>query len=118
MKQSIVFLFMFAILLGGMAVAQEKGKSGKATYLIETKHTQEECLAALDAINEKDKNLLTKLNWGCPEGNHTGYMMVEAKSENEAVEDLPAELKEDMKVYKLVQVTPKQIEEYHKQSPQ
>ena len=51
-------------------------------YFIESKHTQEECLRALDEILAKGPDALSKVEWGCMAGDHTGYSIVEARSDS------------------------------------
>ncbi|CAG0965510.1 hypothetical protein METP3_01113 [Methanosarcinales archaeon] len=55
-----------------------------AQYLIKLPHTEAECLKALDEIAEKGSKLLPKIYWGCAAGDHTGYAIVDAKSESDA----------------------------------
>ncbi len=57
-----------------------------AQYLIKLPHTDTECLKALDEIAEKGSQLLPKVYWGCMAGDHTGYAIVDAKSESAAKE--------------------------------
>ncbi len=82
---------------------------------IRDRHTPEECLQALDAINESShKDLLGKIDWGCLEGNHTGYMFVEAASPDDALKDIPEPVKKNSHAYKLNKFTSKEIAEFHK----
>jgi len=50
-----------------------------AKYLIESPHTEEECLQALDETLEKGTDLLAKFDWGCMSGEHTGWAVVDAE---------------------------------------
>lgn len=54
------------------------------TYLIESKHTNEECLNALDQIVAHNRQLLDRCYMPCMASNHTGWATVEAQDENEA----------------------------------
>ncbi|MDR3611453.1 MAG: hypothetical protein P4L27_12875 [Ignavibacteriaceae bacterium] len=84
----------------------------KERYMVEIRHTPEECLNVLDKIKDKDAKLLQKMEWGCMSGDHTGYMVVNASSEQDALKGIPADF--NAKAYKLAKFTPKQIEEFHK----
>ena len=85
-------------------------------YLIESLHTPEECLRALDEVLAKSAATLDKYEWGCMAGDHTGYAIIEARSEGEAVEMVPAFLRGKARVVKLNRFTPEQIRQFHKKS--
>jgi hypothetical protein len=52
-------------------------------YLIETTHTKEDCLHTLDLILAH--GFITHYDWGCEDGLHTGWAIVEADSREEAL---------------------------------
>lgn len=85
-------------------------------YFIESPHTPQECLRALDEILEKGPSALAKYEWGCMAGDHTGYSIVEARSTTEASESVPTFLRGKARVVKLNRFTPEQIREFHKKS--
>jgi hypothetical protein len=82
-------------------------------YLIETSHKPEDCVKALDTMAEQDKKLLSKMDWGCLSGDHTGYVIVDAASEQDARAKLPDALRADAKIVKLNKFTPKEIASFH-----
>jgi hypothetical protein len=82
-------------------------------YLIQTTHTPEECVAALSTMAEQDKKLLAKTDWGCLSGDHTGYVVVEAASEQAARDMLPEKMRASAKVIKVNKFTPKEIASFH-----
>lgn len=82
-------------------------------FFIESKHTPEECLRALDEILARGPQVLQKYEWGCMEGDHTGYAIVDAGSEAEAQENVPAFLRPKARVVKLNRFTPDQIRSFH-----
>ena len=86
----------------------------KSQYFIESPHTKEECLAALDAIAEHGKNALNRWDFGCMEGNHTGYAMVEAQSENEALNQVPDIIRHKARVNKVHRFSTEEIAAFHK----
>lgn len=85
-------------------------------YFIESKHTQEECLRALDEILAKGPEALSKVEWGCMAGDHTGYSIVEARSETDALATIPTFLRGKARVVKLNKFTPEQIRKFHQKS--
>jgi len=85
-------------------------------YFVESPHTPQECLRALDEILEKGPGLLAEYDWGCMAGDHTGYAIVEARSELEVKENIPSFLRGKARVVQLNKFTPEQIREFHKKS--
>jgi hypothetical protein len=84
-----------------------------AQYLIESPHTKEECLAALDELATKPQ-ILEKFAFGCAAGEHTGYGMVEAQTESAAKEMVPSVVREKARVHPLSRFTVEQIQQFHK----
>jgi len=84
-----------------------------AKYVIESSHTPEECLKALDEILEKGPEILDKFVWGCAQGEHTGWAYVDAKSKDDASAIIPGFLQEKAKVTEVSKFTPEQIRSSH-----
>lgn len=118
----VALLIIITFLSAGSIYAQDTYKSkvdakpSKAKYLIEFKHTPEECLSALDEIKAKDAKLLSKIDWACMSGNHTGYFITDGESDEAVLNKLPEAVKPQAHVYKLAVFTPAQIEEFHKKT--
>lgn len=85
-------------------------------YFVESPHTPQECLRALDEIMEKGPGVLARYEWGCMAGDHTGYATVEAGSEQEVRKTIPSFLAGKTRVVKLNKFTPEQIREFHRKS--
>ncbi|MFZ2224364.1 MAG: hypothetical protein WAV26_06720 [Candidatus Deferrimicrobium sp.] len=85
-------------------------------YFVELPHTPGECLRALDEILAKGPGVLDKYEWGCMNGDDTGYAIVEARSESEVKATIPAFLGGKARIVKLNKFTPDQIREFHKKS--
>ncbi len=85
-------------------------------YHIESPHTPEECLRALDEILAKGGDVLGKYEWGCMAGDHTGYCVVEAGNESEARKTIPTFLEGKARIVKLNKFTPDQIRSFHKKT--
>ncbi len=82
-------------------------------YLVESKHTQEECLRALDEVLAKGSDVLNRIEWGCMAGDHTGYSIVDARSESDALQIVPMFLRGKARAVKLNKFTPDQIRSFH-----
>ncbi len=82
-------------------------------YLVESKHTQEECLRALDEVLAKGSDVLNRMEWGCMAGDHTGYSIVDARSESDALQIVPSFLRGKARAVKLNKFTPDQIRSFH-----
>ncbi len=82
-------------------------------YFVESKHTQEECLRALDEVLAKGSDVLNRIEWGCMAGDHTGYSIVDARSESDALQIVPMFLRGKARAVKLNKFTPDQIRSFH-----
>lgn len=83
-------------------------------YLIQSSHTAEECLKALDEILAKGTETLNRFEWGCAAGDHTGYAIVNAENEAKALNMLPASAKVAARILQVARFTPEQIRSFHK----
>lgn len=83
-------------------------------YLVESQHTKEECLKALDDILAKGPEILQKFDWACAAGTHTGYAFIEAESEANVRSMLPLSMKGKTRVIEVGKFTPEQIKSLHK----
>ncbi len=84
------------------------------TYLIESPHTKEECLQALDGALARGPRFLAQFDWGCMAGDHTAWATVEAKSEAEAREMVPPIVRGKARIVPVSKFTPEQIQSFHK----
>jgi hypothetical protein len=85
-------------------------------YFVESPHTAEECLRALDELLAKGPGILAGYEWGCMAGDHTGYAIVDGRSESEVRDNIPEFLRGKARIVKLNRFTPEQIREYHRKS--
>lgn len=83
-------------------------------FVIESPHTPEECLQALEEISAKGQDILDKFVWGCSQGEHTGYAYIEAKDKDEAIAIIPEFLRAKAKVTGVNKFTSEQIRAFHK----
>jgi hypothetical protein len=85
-----------------------------ARYVVETPHTAEECLRNLDEISAKGDDTLSKFDFGCHSGVHTGFATIEAGNDTDVRRMLPTFLRDRARVVKVDKETIDQIRSYHK----
>ena len=84
------------------------------TFLVETPHTKEECLAVLDGQLALGPDVLKKTFYGCAKGDdHTGYAIVDVKDEAEARKIVPGILAKKARIIEVGQFTPEMIKKFH-----
>ena len=84
-----------------------------AKFLIESPHTDQGCLDALDEVLSKDTQLLKKFSWGCNHDFHTGWAIVEAMDAASARALLPKSLRSQSRIYRIETFTPEEIRNKH-----
>jgi hypothetical protein len=105
---------LVAAIVAGVAIAGiASAAPSESKYLVTAPHTKEECLKALDEVKATSKKLLEKFDWGCMSGDHTGYLMVEARDEAAVRKMLPSSWG-NTRIQPLNKFTPAQIESFHK----
>ena len=82
-------------------------------YIIESPHTKEECLRALDEVLAEGPAVLNKFDWGCQAGDHTGYAVVDAENETNVLKLIPTFLRNKTSIIKVGKFTPEQIRSFH-----
>ncbi|MCI0450681.1 MAG: hypothetical protein L0Y79_13045 [Chlorobi bacterium] len=80
-------------------------------YLIESTHTDEVCIHILDLILAQ--GYLTHYDWGCKDGVHMGWAIVEADSKEEAILTVPSLIRNKARVIKLNKFTPEDVKCLH-----
>ena len=56
-------------------------------FLIESPHREQDCLNVIQLVNAQ--GYLTRFEWGCMNGVHTGWAVIDAENEAEAVLAVP-----------------------------
>ncbi len=84
------------------------------TYLVETPHSAEQCLAVLDAYKDKSPELMSKAEFGCEGGVHDAWAFVDADSEDEVKQMIPEPIRGNARVIPVKQYTREEIESFHK----
>ncbi len=82
-------------------------------YIIESPHTKDECLRALDEIVAKDPKLLDRFEFACMAGDHTGWAVIDAQNERQARDLVPNFLRNKSKVIEVNKFTPEQVRSFH-----
>ena len=80
-------------------------------FLVVSNHTGDDCIKALQetlAIG-----YLTHFEWGCKDGVHTGWAMLEAESKAQAMLSVPTFLRNEAKVILLTQFDPEKVRRMH-----
>jgi len=85
-----------------------------ARYFIESPHTAEECQQVLDAILMMGTDFVDRFDFGCKDGVHTMWAVVEAESESAARKMVPAFVRSKARIVKVSKFTPQQIRAMHK----
>ena len=80
-------------------------------YLIETPHTHEECVQLLDQILAM--GYLHNFDWGCMDGDHSGWAIIEAESRDQASLAVPAMVRLKARIVKIHKFTGEDVEGFH-----
>jgi hypothetical protein len=84
-----------------------------ARYLLTCPHTPEDCVPDIDSILGHSKELLARFDWGCKDGEHVGWVVVEAGNEATARMMLPVSIRNKASVRSVNKFTPQDIEQLH-----
>jgi len=95
--------------------AKPATQAAMSEFLIESPHTPEECLGALDAISGQGPKALARWNFGCAWGEHVGWAIVKAPNEQAALAMVPAGLRDKAKIHQVAPFTAGQIKKLHEQ---
>jgi hypothetical protein len=80
-------------------------------YLIISAHTTEECKMVVKHFIQYHAGFLTNFEWGCYDGDHHAYAIVEADSHEKAKLAVPPLFREKAKVIRLVHFKPEQLKD-------
>ena len=82
-------------------------------YLVEIQHSDEHegCIRALDALMTHGSHLMTNAEFGCGDGVHTGWLIVDVDSIEDAQRIVPPQFRTDARIVKLRTWTKAQIQE-------
>jgi hypothetical protein len=76
-------------------------------FLIEVPHGSDtlSCLKAIQIFLTSGSHFLTHAEWGCEDGEHKAWMIVDVKSKEEARQILPSSYRSDAKIVSLSRFT-------------
>ncbi len=80
-------------------------------YLVVIPHTMEDCLRVLKQIEAI--GTITHFDWGCKDGDHTGWAIIEATDKSEALMVVPTIQRSKAQAIKLTRFDPEEIREMH-----
>ena len=81
-------------------------------YLIETPHTNDNCLMLLDALNAQ--GYLNNFDWGCEAGVHTGWAIINAENEAQARLSVPPLVRNLARIVRLNKFSEEDVTAMHR----
>jgi hypothetical protein len=82
-------------------------------YLIISDHSSEDCLHILDLVLAQ--GYLHHYDWGCKDGVHTGWAIIEAENREEALLTVPTIIRNKARAVKLNKFTQEDLMNLHKE---
>jgi hypothetical protein len=84
-----------------------------AKFLLELPHEEEKlaCARSIKLLLETGSHLLTKVEWGCDDGEHKGWVIVELDNKEEARSIIPYVMRSDARIVQLNKYTLEEVEE-------
>jgi hypothetical protein len=85
-----------------------------AKFLIEVPHaaSKEACIQAVKIFHETGSHFLANADWGCHDGDHKAWMLINVDSKEEARRILPSAFRSEAKIIELHQYTREEMKEY------
>ncbi len=80
-------------------------------YLVISPHTAKDCAEALKQVLYV--GYITHFDWGCMDGEHTGWAIIEAGNANEAKMVVPPSQRPTTRVIRLNKFSPSDIQKIH-----
>ena len=82
-------------------------------FLIESRHTGEECLQVLDWVLAQGSMLLSKYEFSCMEDEHSGFVIIEAPTKADAKYVVPPNIRDHARIVELQKFTADEIRGFH-----
>lgn len=85
-----------------------------AKFLIEVPHdeTEKACVHAVKIFLETGSHFLANADWGCHDGDHKAWMLVDVETKDQARMIIPSAFRPDAKIIELHRFTREEMEEY------
>jgi hypothetical protein len=80
-------------------------------FLIISPHTDADCKDALQAV--LFAGYITHFDWGCMDGDHTGWAVIDAENAKEALMVVPPAQRHSARVVRLVKFSREDVEKMH-----
>ncbi|UCF65201.1 MAG: hypothetical protein JSW33_05040 [bacterium] len=82
-------------------------------FLVEVPHEEEvvACARAVEILLKTGSHFLSNAEWGCSDGEHKGWIILEAENKQQARNMLPPAYRGQAKIVRLNKFTLEQIEE-------
>ena len=80
-------------------------------YLIETPHSEVDCYLTLNEVHAM--GYLHNFNWGCEDGIHSGWAIIEAENKDQARMVVPSLSRDTARVIKLSKYNEEKLKELH-----
>jgi hypothetical protein len=84
-----------------------------ARFLVESSHTARECVWALRELVHESEDTLDQYEWGCKDGEHVGWAIVEAETKFEVLARIPRVLRPQTHIVQLNQFTAEEVVAFH-----
>ncbi|MBI4535173.1 MAG: hypothetical protein HY708_02770 [Ignavibacteriae bacterium] len=81
------------------------------SFLVESHHTLDECVRVLQDLLAI--GYLTHFDWGCKDGDHTGWAIIEAENKAEALMVVPSSVRARARVIQLTRFSPEEVKAMH-----
>jgi hypothetical protein len=87
-------------------------------YMIQSSHDPDpaSCLRVIEAFMYAGSHYLTNTEWGCKDGQHTGWLIVEANDDVAARLMVPPVIRKTATLVKLTRFSPEQVIGMHQQA--
>jgi nicotinate-nucleotide pyrophosphorylase len=88
-----------------------------AKFLIEVPHepTMIACVRAVEALLKSGSHFVTRADWGCKDGEHKAWIIVEVENKDEARAIVPPAFRSDAKIVQLNSFTIEEMESIARQ---
>jgi hypothetical protein len=83
-----------------------------AKYLVEVSHSPDkiECLHTIQIFLSSGSHFLTHADWGCLDGEHKAWFVIEVASKEEALQIVPSYYRNNTKIVRLGTFNLKEVE--------
>ena len=84
-----------------------------ARFLVSAEHTEADCVQAFDSVLAFSKALLDRFDWGCKDGEHVGWAVVEAQDKHTARMLIPSYIRDKAHVVALTKFSADEVKSFH-----